>query len=214
MHYLEKNLLNLKNYTVRWLEIDSSSLGSPQVRKRVYIIGLHKDFSNELDLEFKVYQRHAFISIAEKQIIKNLELSDNQLRNIKSFMKSAPSYHDGMRRVGQAYLCAGGNVGQGYHAYGMVPTLTKVWARFLPIYFPHENEIIPDIDLREFTPNKFYGKGYIRKASVREAMRLQGFPDSFNPHESDRIAYEHAGNAVNAKIVREITENLLRYIKK
>ena len=128
-------------------------------------------------------------------------------------MNSAPSYHDGMRRVGQAYLCAGGNVGQGYHAYGMVPTLTKVWARFMPIYFPHENENIPSLEERAFTPNRYYGKGYIRKASVREVMRLQGFPDSFEPHESDRIAYEHAGNAVNAKIVREIAENLLAYIK-
>jgi len=214
MHYLEQNLMKLKDYTVRWLEVDSSSLGSPQVRKRVYIIGLHRDFSNELNLDFKGYQKQAFISIAEKQVIESLELSDNQLRNIKSFMKSAPSYHDGMRRVGQAYLCAGGNVGQGYHAHGMVPTLTKVWARFLPIYFPHENEILPDIEEREFIPNKFYGKGYIRKASVREAMRLQGFPNSFTPHETDRIAYEHAGNAVNAKIVREIAEILLGYIKK
>jgi DNA (cytosine-5)-methyltransferase 1 len=214
MHYLEQNLMNLKDYTVKWLEVDSSSLGSPQVRKRVYIIGLHRDFSNELNLVFKAYQKQAFISIAEKQVIESLELSDNQLRNIKSFMNSAPSYHDGMRRVGQAYLCAGGNVGQGYHAYGMVPTLTKVWARFLPIYFPHENEILPDIEERGYTPNKFYGKGYIRKASVREAMRLQGFPNSFTPHENDRIAFEHAGNAVNAKIVREIAEILLGYIKK
>ena len=206
--------MNLKDYTVKWLEVDSSSLGSPQVRKRVYIIGLHRDFSNELNLDFKAYQKQAFISIAEKQVIESLELSDNQLRNIKSFMKSAPSYHDGMRRVGQAYLCAGGNVGQGYHAHGMVPTLTKVWARFLPIYFPHENEILPDIEERGFIPNNFYGKGYIRKASVREAMRLQGFPNSFTPHETDRIAYEHAGNAVNAKIVREIAEILLGYIKK
>ena len=214
MHYLEQNLINLNDYTVRWLEIDSSSLGSPQVRKRVYIIGLHKDLSKDLDLDFKTYKKHAFTSIAEKQVIEDLELSDNQLRNIKSFMKSAPSYHDGMRRVGQAYLCAGGNVGQGYHAHGMVPTLTKVWARFLPIYFPHENENLPDLEERVFVPNNYYGKGYIRKASVREAMRLQGFPNSFEPHETDRIAYEHAGNAVNAKIVREIAEILLSYIKK
>ena len=214
MHYLEQNLMNLKDYTVKWIEIDGSSLGSPQVRKRTYVIGLHKDFSKELNLNFKTYKKHAFISIAEKRLIKELELSSNQVLNLRSFMKSAPSYHDGMRRVGQAYLCAGGNVGQGYHAYGMVPTLTKVWARFLPIYFPHENENIPDLEERDYMPNKFYGKGYIRKASVREAMRLQGFPDSFTPHESDRIAYEHAGNAVNAKIVREIADNLLQYIKK
>ena len=43
-------------------------------------------------------------------------------------------------------------------------------------------------------------------------MRLQGFPKSFIPHESDRIAYEQAGNAVNAKVIREIADNLLRYI--
>ena len=213
MHFLEQNLMKLKDYTVRWIEIDSSSLGSPQVRKRVYIIGLHKDFSKELDLEFKTYKKHAFISIAEKQIIEDLELSDSQLANLKSFMKSAPSFNNGMRRVGRSYLCEGGNTGQGYHAYGMVPTLTKVWARFMPIYFPHEKENLPSIEERTFIPNRYYGKGYFRKASVREVMRLQGFPDSFEPHQLNRIAYEHAGNAVNAKIVREIADNLFTYIK-
>ena len=214
MHYLEQNLMNLKDYIVRWVEIDSSTLGSPQVRKRIYIIGLHKDFSNELNLHFKNFKKHAFISVADEQIIEDLELSSNQLQNIKSFMKSAPSCNNGMRRVGQAYLCAGGNVGQAYHAYGLVPTLTKVWARFLPVYFPHENENLPNLEERVFVPNKFYGKGYVRRASVREVMRLQGFPDSFVPHETNRIAYEHAGNAVNAKTVREIAEILLAYIKK
>jgi site-specific DNA-cytosine methylase len=153
------------------------------------------------------------MAIAEPERNALLELSANQEANLRSFMKEGPSYKDGMRRVGQAYLCKGGNVGQGYHAYGKVPTLTKVWARFLPIYFPHENEILPDIEVRDFLPNSYYGKGYLRRASVREAMRLQGFPDSFVPHATDRIAYEHAGNAVNAKIVREIADNLLQYIK-
>lgn len=213
MHYLEQNLMKLDNYSVKWIEIDSSSLGSPQVRKRVYIIGVHKDFVDDINLEFKNYKKHAFISISEKERIEELELSLSQETNLRSFMTNSPSFHDGMRRVGQAYLCAGGNVGQGYHAYGMVPTLTKVWARFMPIYFPHEKENIPDIEEKAFEPNRYYGKGYFRRASVREVMRLQGFPDSFIPHEKDRLAYEHAGNAVNAKIVREIADNLLAYIK-
>jgi DNA (cytosine-5)-methyltransferase 1 len=213
MKFLEENLMKLKDYSVKWIEIDSSSLGSPQVRKRVYIIGVHKDFTRDLELSFKNYEEHAFISIAENQYNERLELSDNQEENLRSFMINAPSYHDGMRRVGQAYLCAGGNVGQGYHAYGMVPTLTKVWARFMPIYFPHEKENLPSLDEKEFKPNRYYGKGYLRRASVREVMRLQGFPNSFIPHESDSVAYEHAGNAVNAKIVREIADNLLAQIK-
>ena len=213
MKFLEENLAKLKNYSVKWIEIDSGSLGSPQVRKRVYIIGVHKDFTRDLELDFNNYQSHAFVSIAEKQEIQHLELSENQETNLRSFMSNPPSYHDGMRRVGQAYLCAGGNVGQGYHAHGKVPTLTKVWARFMPIYFPHEKENLPSLKEKEFKPNRYYGKGYFRRASVREVMRLQGFPNSFSPHETDSIAYEHAGNAVNAKIVREIADNLLAQIK-
>ena len=61
-------------------------------------------------------------------------------------------------------------------------------------------------------PNKYYGKGYFRKASVRETARLQGFPENYVPHENKGIAYEHSGNAVNAKIIREIADNLFRYI--
>ena len=214
MKFLEDKLKRLKDYHIKWLEIDSSHLGSPQVRKRVYIIGVHKDFAKKLDLEFKNYELNPFVSIAEPEVIQDLELSKNQEENIRSFMTTPPSYHDGMRRVGQAYLCAGGNVGQGYHAHGMVPTLTKVWVRFMPIYFPHPRENLPQIDKKDFKPNKFYGKGYFRKASIREVMRLQGFPDSFQPHSNKHLAYEHAGNAVNAKIVREIADSLLSHIKK
>jgi len=214
MKFLEENLQNLKDYHVKWIEIDSSLLGSPQVRKRVYIIGVHKDFTKDLQIHFGNYQRNPFMAIVDEVFIESLKLSSNQEKNLRSFMVKPPSYKDGMRRVGKAYLCEGGNVGQGYHAHGMVPTLTKVWARFLPIYFPHEKENIPDISSKHFTPNGHYGMGFLRKASVREVMRLQGFPDSFVPNESNRLAYEHAGNAVNAKIVREIADNLFRYINK
>ena len=213
MKFLEENLVNLKNYHIKWQEIDSSQLGSPQVRKRVYIVGIHKDFTKELTLQFRSYKPNPFISIVDEQIIEELELSKNQEKNLRSFMCKPPSFHDGMRRVGQAYLCEGGNVGQGYHAYGIVPTLTKVWARFMPIYFPHPKENLPDIDLKVFNPNRYYGRGYFRKASIREAMRLQGFPDSFVPHQKNHLAYQHAGNAVNAKIVREIADNLFGYLK-
>ena len=214
MKVLEENLEKLKDYHIQWQEIDSSQLGSPQVRKRVYIVGVHKDFAKSLSLNFNRYVPNPFISVVKKQVIDSLELSTNQEANLRSFMINQPSFHDGMRRVGQAYLCAGGNVGQGYHAYGMVPTLTKVWARLMPIYFPHPKENLPKLDVREFEPNRYYGKGYFRRASVREVMRLQGFPDSFTPNIKDSLAYQHAGNAVNAKIVREIADNLLAYIKK
>jgi site-specific DNA-cytosine methylase len=68
------------------------------------------------------------------------------------------------------------------------------------------------LDIKEFTPCENYRNGLIRRASVKEVMMLQGFPENFEPHKTHRIAYEHAGNAVNAKVIREIADNLFRYI--
>ena len=214
MNFIEENLKKLSDYNIRWLEIDSSTLGSPQVRKRVYIVGVHKDFSSNLQFNFKPYKKNPFMSVVKKIHIKDLELSSSQCANIKSFMHKRPAHKDGMRRVGQAYLCKGGNVGQGYHAYGLVPTLTLVWSKFMPIYFPHEKENLPKINVSHFEPNRFYGKGYFRKASINEVMKLQGFPEDFFTHEKSTCAYQHAGNSVNVKVIREIADNLLNYILK
>ena len=44
MRFFEKNLLKLTDqYEIKWHEISSSDLGSPQVRKRVFIVGIRKD---------------------------------------------------------------------------------------------------------------------------------------------------------------------------
>ena len=219
MKTLEDKLISLRDYNVRWFEVDSSDLGSPQVRKRVYIVGVRRDLSDAGQLTHQSFfpnefLQHNFTSIVDPAADDDpdLELSPNQARNVRSFMKRAPAYKDGMRRVGQAYLCKGGNVGQAYHAHGMVPTLTKIWARFLPIYFPHEKESLPNVSEKEFVPDfRYYGRGRLRRASVEEVMRLQGFPKSFEPHENPRLAYEHAGNAVNAKVVREIVRHILNF---
>jgi len=217
MKTLEDKLIELRDYHVRWFEVDSSHLGSPQVRKRVYIIGVRRELADVEQLSYNAFfpnefLQHNFMTIADpmSESDAQLRLSPKQASNIRSFMKRPPAYKDGMRRVGQAYLCNGGNVGQAYHAYGLVPTLTKIWARFLPVYFPHEKERLPSITEKEFTPDfRYYGKGHLRRASVKEVMLLQGFPPGFVPHENPRLAYEHAGNAVNAKVVREIARHLL-----
>lgn len=212
MHYLEENLERMKDYVVKWKELNSSHFGSPQVRKRVFIVGIHKDLYKNFSFTFEKSKQTPFIEISEELLNGDLGLSKTQDANIRSLMHKPPSFKDGMRRIGQAYLCPGGNVGQCYHSYGLVPTLTKVWARFLPIYFPNKDENLPSLSQKKFNPNKYYGNGHIRRASVREAYRLQGFPDNFIPHQIPKIAYEQAGNAVNVKVVESLSRNILRDI--
>ena len=51
---------------------------------------------------------------------------------------------------------------------------------------------------------------YKRKLSVREAARLQSFPDSFIPDENKQQAYKQFGNSVNINVVKEIFNKLLK----
>ena len=229
MQSLERKLKTelRKKYEIIWLELDSSKFGSAQVRKRIYIIGVQRKILESRKISTVVVAKKLkdtkkcgtlFIDIKDKTKPhdRSLNFKANQEKNLMRDirLRKKPSYVNGMRRIGKAYLCPGGNVGQGYHAYGKVPTLTKVWARFLPIYFPTAGEVTPkpkfgDRDLRV---GKSYGKGYFRRASVAEVMRLQGFKGDFKPHNIDRIAYEQAGNAVNTRVVQAIADSLLRTI--
>lgn len=48
-----------------------------------------------------------------------------------------------------------------------------------------------------------------RHLSPRECMRLQSFSEDFKPHEKDRFAYKHAGNAVNATMIERCANFLI-----
>jgi len=50
---------------------------------------------------------------------------------------------------------------------------------------------------------------YKRKLSVREAARLQSFPDSFIPDENKQQAYKQFGNSVNINVVKEIFKKMI-----
>lgn len=49
---------------------------------------------------------------------------------------------------------------------------------------------------------------YKRKLTVREAARLQSFPENFIPNANDHQAYKQFGNAVNVEIIKQVTQKL------
>ena len=48
-----------------------------------------------------------------------------------------------------------------------------------------------------------------RRLSVREAARLQSFPDSFIPDDNKQQAYKQFGNSVNVNVVKKIFEKMI-----
>jgi DNA (cytosine-5)-methyltransferase 1 len=54
---------------------------------------------------------------------------------------------------------------------------------------------------------------YKRRLTVREAARLQSFPDTFIPDKNDQQAYKQFGNAVNVEVIKMATNTLFNYKK-
>lgn len=51
-----------------------------------------------------------------------------------------------------------------------------------------------------------------RTISVKEAARLQSFPDDFKFNELPQHAFRQLGNAVNVKVIEKVFESFLKYI--
>lgn len=213
MLQLEHELKGMRDYDVAWAEIVSSDFGSPQVRRRVFILGIHRDLGVRASTLFPVGSAHRnpIRAVLEGETLPGTELNETQRRNILKDMKrnGTPSFKDGLRRVGRAYHCEGGNVGQCYHVDGLAPTLTVVWSHLLPLYIPSLKELVPDVSEVDFDPGDAYGRGLLRRATVRETLRLQGFPDDFELIGRRSDCYKQVGNAVNVNVVHALLASVI-----
>ena len=52
---------------------------------------------------------------------------------------------------------------------------------------------------------------YKRRLTVREAARLQDFPENFIPNENDQQAFKQFGNVVNVEVIKRCAEKLFEY---
>jgi DNA (cytosine-5)-methyltransferase 1 len=50
-----------------------------------------------------------------------------------------------------------------------------------------------------------------RRITVREAARLQGFPDSFSVHPNDNAAYHQFGNSVSVPVITKVLEDVFTH---
>ena len=84
-------------------------------------------------------------------------------------------------------------------------TIKSIWEGVIQIRPSGVRVKKPDIfqALVALVQTPIIGK-YKRKLSVREAARLQSFPDSFIPDDNMQQAYKQFGNSVNVKVVKEI----------
>lgn len=183
-------------YTISCKVLNSRDFGLPQNRERIYIVG----FKQNIDFEFPIPS----IAPARVKDILEKEVDD------KYFISQR--YYECLARH-KAYHRAKGN-GWGFEILDPKGTANSLVVGRMGT----ERNLI-----QEMPRKHFYREGMdkstkntlgLRKLTIRECARLQGFPDAFAFPVSDTQAYKQLGNTVSVPVVEEIARKMVKYLKR
>nr|POY48333.1 DNA cytosine methyltransferase [Pectobacterium versatile] len=161
--------------------LKSIDFGVPQNRQRIYII-LWKD--GELD-------KFEYPSACDKSVCVGdiLERSPDPDLTISDRLWAGHQ----RRKVENK------KNGKGF-GFGLVSSESSYTNTISARYYKDGSEILID-----------QGHDNPRKISLREAARLQGFPDDFEPSKSKMQAYKQFGNSVTVSVIEAISRKLISY---
>jgi len=204
---IEESLIGL-GYNISWTIIDSLKFGVPQKRERWYCVGFDKD----IDFEFPKGKN---ILPKLRDIIREEDNNDETLK-ITEFEISRIDYHFNSSeiRVKHDNSKYEENTKKGKHGIYSYQkpdgslrfhvgdaSKTQIQEAFYSCLDTYACTIIANR-----TPKLWDLK---RKLSVREAARIQGFPDNFIFPVSNAQAYKQLGNSVVVPVIKAVGESML-----
>ena len=175
--------LHALNYHAEYKVLRAADFGVPQIRERIYIIGLNKEkFNIPDDYEFPYPEpqgkKTRVGDILEKDVDEKYTISD---RLWEGHQRRKKENHKNGK-------------GFGYALFNEDSTYTStISAR----YYKDGSEILIEQEGRN-----------PRKLTPRECARLQGFPESFIIPVSDAQAYKQFGNSVAVPVIRAIAKKM------
>ena len=177
--------LEWSGYKVFYKVLNSKDFGVPQHRERLYIVG----FKNpSAEFSFPIGKKHDILkNILEKNVDEHYYLSEKYYRGLIAHKKRH----------------SGSGSGFGFeiaNPRGIARTLVSG-------NMGRERNLIKD------RPNGKNRWG-IRKLTIRECARLQGFPDSFKFSVTMTQAYKQLGNAVTIPVVKSLAREVLKTLSR
>lgn len=187
---IKEGLENELGYTVYYKVLNTKDYGLPQDRKRIYIVG----FRDELDFKFPEPIQ------LEKNVGDILEKEE-----VHDFYFMSQKYMDGLEKHRQRHEAKGHGFGYRILDPNGISTTCVVGN------MGRERNLIQDKAKPEGSVNRtgslLSDKG-IRKLTVREYARLQGFPDDYKFPEKVTIAYKQIGNAVSVPVAYAVAKKV------
>ncbi|MCK4635399.1 MAG: DNA (cytosine-5-)-methyltransferase [Candidatus Moranbacteria bacterium] len=191
--------LNEAGYHVDWKVLSSINYGVPQMRERIYFMGIRKDLLND-NIKFSFPKNTTQTANVEDFLIDDSDLTFNEKQQAyKTFLKYLNNKYNQNKHLIEKlleseYLVLDTRQSDLRLYYNRVPTLRL--GRHGILYVKN---------------------GKFRKLSGYESLLLQGFPKKLAKKAKENIAEAHilrqAGNAMTVNTVQAIAEKMLDFAK-
>lgn len=174
-------LENELGYDVHYKIINATEMGIPQNRERIYIVGFKK--KTYFNFPNPSSEKKVLADILETKVDPKHYISQRYLDSLKAHRKRHEAKGHGF---GYCVL----------DRDGVSNTLVKGG-------MGHERNLVYDCINSEMK-----NSDHLRKMSVREWARLQGFPDTFIFPVSDTQAYRQIANSVPVPVIKAIATSI------
>lgn len=215
------NEFKLRGYHVQENILNASDFGVPQHRKRYFIV------ATQIDVEYAFPKRSRSRQVTVKEAFAGLPLlKDGATLNVRRYRKSIESKYAKKMRCGLTespnHLTTQ-NSKQILKRYGCVPqggNWRDIPKRLMKNYedcsrchdgiYHRLKENMPSVVIGNFRKNMLIHPRQHRGLSVREAARLQSFPDWYEFKGSIGFQQQQVGNAVPPLLAKAVFEKILK----
>lgn len=224
---------------LRLAQVDMSEYGLPQKRKRIILLGLSKDYfgENAVELLNRFYnellptykRRRMSVGEAIGDLPRLLPLRDSVDKKISHALaetRNCPSDHEPRfhnARDTAVFQMLAEDIRSGRNEFSSIESLKRLYTSLTGRQSNiHKYHVLKSDEPSNLIPAHLFKDGLrhihpdpeqARSITIREAARLQGFPDDFQFCGSQGDKYKMIGNAVPpyfSKFVAEALHELLK----
>lgn len=216
------NELNRLGYTTNYAVLNAADFGVPQIRNRVFIVGSLHGITYEFPKPTSLKHLTVNDAISDLPSLNsgaNFEVLDykSPIKNefqTKIREKSEKSFNNNVTANTELTLRRYKHIPQGGNWRNIPSDLMMNYKDFTRCHtgiYHRLNEDLPSVVIGNYRKNMLIHPTEDRGLSVREASRIQSFPDAFHFFGSIGFKQQQVGNSVPPLLAKAVFKQILNY---